>query len=629
MCRIAGYFGNDMSDQNVNVIRDMIDILKSGGPDFQQVQTFEPNIIFGHARLSILDLSSAANQPFVWDKYTICFNGEIYNFREIKHVLIQLGYTFQTTSDTEVVIKSFDAWGLDSISRFTGMFAFAIWDSVEEKFYLVRDRLGVKPLYYIKCKNGLYFFSELKALSKIPGLKTTINKKAIHGFLKRGYINGQECVYNEVEKVQQGHILVFDTKHNINPFCYWNVNNFENEKFQGDYLKGKYAVKDALIQSINYRLISDVPVGVFLSGGIDSSLVTSIASRELGVKLQTFTVSFENKAFNEAHLARLIAKEMGTQHHEFLCSNNILFELVDELAFVFDEPFGDASALPTLFLCKKTKEHVKVALGGDGGDEVFGGYVKYLFTSRFKKNKSFYRSFVYLMKLIGNDNAIGISKLMLEKNYKNVETKIRKFLYAANSNDWLEFFEKSGSYISDELLNQLLSSESIQSIFPNKNFPDQNGVFLSSLGILDIKSYLESDLLTKVDRASMRFGLEAREPLLDHNLVQLGLSLPDEWKIKRSATKFILRDILSDYLPDTITTASKAGFSVPVDNWLRNELKLQCIDMVNDKDFHFKFSLNEKVLKKIIFNFFEGRASTEGLFIWNLLMLYKWNKKWQ
>jgi asparagine synthase (glutamine-hydrolysing) len=629
MCRIAGYFGYDISEQNVDVIKNMVDILKNGGPDFQQVKTFEPNIIFGHARLSILDLSSAANQPFVWKNFIICFNGEIYNFKEIKTELILLGYTFQSNSDTEVIVKSFDAWGVDSISRFTGMFAFALWDSQIKKFYLVRDRLGVKPLFYILHKSGVYFFSELKAVSKIPDLKVTINRKALQGFLKRGYISGSDCIFNEVEKVKQGNIIFFDSDLNIESLNYWNVNDFGSGRFEGDYFEAKKNVKEAIINSIDYRLVSDVSVGIFLSGGIDSSLVTSIASKELGTKLQTFTVSFENKDFNEADSAKLIAKEMGTDHHEFLCSSNILYEFIDELPVVFDEPFGDASSLPTLFLSKNTKEYVKVALGGDGGDEVFGGYVKYLFTSRFKNNTPLYRFFISMTSAMGNENAIGLIKFILEKKYKNIDTKVRKFLRAGNATNWLDFFEKSGFYITEELLQQLLNINVDKSIFQINDLTTKDEMFLQTLGILDIETYLESDLLTKVDRASMRYGLEAREPMLDHKLVELGLSLPDKWKIKGSSTKFILRDILSEYLPDSITTAKKSGFSVPIENWLKNELKAQCIDMMNDEEFHFIFSLNPIILRSIISNFLNGKPLTDGLFIWNLLMLYKWNKEWQ
>lgn len=628
MCRIAGYFGNDMSDYNMNIVTDMIDLLKHGGPDFQQVKKGNCQIIFGHARLSILDLSNAANQPFVWNNYTICFNGEIYNFKEIRSELIILGYTFETTSDTEVIVKSFDAWGLATLSKFTGMFAFALWDNLNKKFYLVRDRFGVKPLFYIYHNNGIYFFSELKAISKITGLKVTINKNAVHGFLKRGFINGTDCIFNEVEKVQQGNVLIFDTSFVVSKNKYWDVNNCASEIFQGDYFDAKKITKETLIKSIDYRLISDVPVGVFLSGGIDSSIITSLASKELGKKLQTFTISFENKAFNEAAFAKMISKEMGTIHHEFLCTKNILLELIDELPFVFDEPFGDASALPTLFLSKSTKEHVKVALGGDGADEIFGGYIKYLFTSRFKNNISLYKFFFFLTKKIGINNAITISKFILEKKYKNVDTKIKKFFNAVNSKNWVDFFEKSGCYISDELLNQLLSTDSINSIFPNKEYNYKDSMFLRTLGIFDINSYLEGDVLTKVDRASMRYGLEAREPLLDHKLVELGLSFPDEWKINGKSTKLILRDILTDYLPNNITSATKSGFSVPIDEWLRNELRPQCLEILNDNSFILKFGFNKKVLSNIILDFLNGKPLTEGLLIWNLLMLFKWDKKW-
>lgn len=630
MCRIAGYFGNTITDLHTGTITQMIDRMKHGGPDHQEVKTFS-QAVFGHARLSILDLSEAANQPFEWADYIICFNGEIYNFREIREKLVSIGYVFQTSSDTEVFIKAYDAWGLECVTLFVGMFAFAIWDRKKVQFLIGRDRLGVKPLYYIRKDNGVYFFSELKAAHSIRSFVTDINIGALGQYLRKGYISGNKCIFHEIEKLEPGTIIIFDSSLNATTKKYWNSSESGKEIFAGNYNDAKQEVRKALVKSIDYRFVSDVPVGVFLSGGIDSSIVTALAAAESDVKLKTFTIAFENKQYNESHLAKLIAERFSTDHYEFQCSENILLELINELPFVYDEPFADASALPTLFLAQQAHKHVKVALGGDGGDEIFGGYVKYAVTRSFQQNPYKYKFLASIVPFLGEENVVSFGRYILKGRYRNIDTKIRKFLNAVNSEAWVDFFESASDFLSSDQLSKLLDQVGTNVSHGNNKavaIDFDHDQFVRVLGLLDIGHYLPDDLLTKVDRATMRYGLEAREPLLDHNLMALGLSLPDNWKIKDGKGKWILRDILSDYLPAQITNAPKSGFSVPVADWLMNQLYGEVEAMRMDHVFFEKFRLSETYVNHILKTFYNRKPITDPQVIWNLLMLYKWYKKW-
>lgn len=627
MCRIAGYFKHETSEIDFDVVGNMIQLMKHGGPDNQHVDFF-PQGVLGHARLSILDLSDAANQPFKWSDYVICYNGEIYNYREIRNDLIKDGYSFETSSDTEVILKSYDAWGLSCLNKFIGMFAFALWDDKNARFILTRDRVGVKPLHYAKHKGGIYFFSELKAVHAIPDFKLEIDHSVIPDYLRKGYVSGNQCIFKGVKKVKPGSAIIFDKSMNCSSEVYWNTSTETFGTYEGNYEQAKEEVKNALIKSVDYRLVSDVPVGVFLSGGIDSSLVTAIAASELNINLKTFTIAFDNPKYNEALLARKIALTFKTEHYEFKCNESTLLDLFDELAFVYDEPFGDASALPTLFLSSKTREHVKVSLGGDGGDEVFGGYVKYKFAKAFNTNPLFYKTFGRMMRNLGVENSSKISEILLSGRYKNIGTKVRKFINASSSNDVFNFFDSGSDFIDDNQLSQCFLNPSSLShpSLDNKEF--SNDYLLNELGVLDVNYYLTDDLLVKVDRASMRYGLEAREPLLDHNLISLGLSLPDKWKLAQGETKSILRDILGNYLPKSITQAPKAGFSVPVAAWLLNDLAHEIDKLKSDSHFFQIFSFNQSYLVSLINSFYEGKNTIDPQFIWNLLMLYKWSKKW-
>ncbi|PQV57267.1 asparagine synthase (glutamine-hydrolysing) [Sediminibacterium magnilacihabitans] len=629
MCRIAGFFGKTVTDKHVSIIGSMVSAMKHGGPDYQQVTAY-PNMVLGHARLSILDLSNAANQPYEWTDYIICYNGEIYNFKEIRKELAGKGYQFQSDGDTEVIIKAYDAWGIDAFKKFRGMFAFALWDGKKNKFLLVRDRMGVKPLYYVSYDNAVYFFSELKSIRQIDGIRLTIDKNATADFLQRGYIGGNHCIFEQIQKVKPGTILEFESPDSFATYSYWNLNSIGNPPFEGDYSSAKNTVLQSLRNSIEYRLVSDVPVGIFLSGGIDSSLVTAIASKDIGVNLQTFNISFDDKAFDESHLARMISRECKTEHHEFKCNPLILIEFLNELPFVYDEPFADASAIPTLFLSKMTSKYVKVALGGDGGDEVFGGYTKYTFADQFRRRKYIYKAISILSQSIGTENAVSFGRTLLKKRYRNVDTKIRKFIHAASSGDWIDFFNKSSFVIGSQELNDVLdfSREELNPFKGKEKTEFAKKYFIRTLGLLDIGYYLTDDLLVKLDRASMRYGLEAREPLLDHTLMEIGLSLPDSYKVNNGETKFILRDILSGYLPEQITKAPKSGFTVPVDSWLKNELYAEVNALKNDHLFCKELQLNQHAIQRNVDNFYSNQPLTDPLFIWNLLMLYKWYKKW-
>ncbi|MGA1941026.1 asparagine synthase (glutamine-hydrolyzing) [Arcobacter sp. YIC-310] len=630
MCGIVGFIDKN---KNLDILNDMLKIQSYRGPDDDGVYFDEKSgVHFGHNRLSIQDLSSQGHQPFVSDceKYVIVFNGEVYNFKFIRIELEDLGYKFISNSDTEVILYSYKQWGVKCIDKFIGMFAFAIFDKLQNKLILVRDRAGVKPLYYYVDENQFMFSSELKSFHKNPNFKKNQNLEVLPYFFQFGYIPAPYTIFRNCFKLEAGHYLEFkidNSKFEITK--YWDVNDF--------YLKEKFAknedeilkdVEKILDDAIDLRMVSDVPVGVFLSGGYDSSLVASLLAKKQDKKINTFTIGFDNEKYNEANHAKIIAEYLGTNHTEYYMKNGDMLDLVESLPFYYDEPFGDSSALPTMIVSKLARQSVTVALSADGGDEAFCGYSKYFFLNRFQSifSNSFKREVLKTgLNLFSVNNVEYINKKLPKKlKQTNIKDKYTKFQRAINSSSLEEMFESASSYVDKNEIIRFLKVEKNQDLF-KKWGKVGNIEFLNQMMAVDYKLFMNDDVLTKVDRATMSVSLEGREPLIDHRIIEYLARVPFDIKYKNRQGKYLLRQVLYKYLPKELVDKPKSGFQIPLNEWLRDELKPLVLKYLDDKKLDENIFNIEEItqLKK---RFYDGVDI--GTTIWFILMYQMWKEKW-
>lgn len=636
MCRIAGFW--DLNYKQTYPLQDtlvsMRDSLQHGGPDSAGAYiNSEVSLGLGHRRLSILDLSPAGEQPMFLEEWVIVFNGEIYNFMEVRKKLEAEGYQFESGTDTEVILKAFKAWGKKMVQEFRGFFAFAIFNQKTEVLTLCRDRIGVKPMFWY-WKNGLFMFaSELKAFHEHPQFDKTINQNAVSLYLQQGYIPYPHCIFQHAHKLPAGSYLELDKKQEIKIEKYWDVqevyaNSSVSKASEADL---EAELEQVLTESFELRMVADVPVGAFLSGGIDSSIVTALLQKKQGRQLKTFTIGFHDEEYNEAKHAKAVAKHLGTDHHELYCTEQDFEQVIPLLPEMYDEPFGDSSGIPTYLVSKMAREQVKVSLSSDGGDEIFGGYTKYEIAQNFypkiKRMPSFVRSilrggssFVNPLWLERNS-----SKLPILKNYKNISNKFPKLVNALGAKDTLDFFNISSTYIARKDLKRL--HKHYQNRYEtNLNIADDR--LISYLGMVDIDTYLEGDIMTKVDRATMAVALEGRDPFLDHKIIEFAMQLPDDLKIKGKDTKYLLRKILYKHVPKELIERPKQGFSIPIQKWLLNSLKEPLLSIKTDQDFFNTFQLESKEVQRIIDNFVQQRAYINPHFIWFLYTLHQWYNRW-
>ncbi|CAA6799599.1 MAG: Asparagine synthetase [glutamine-hydrolyzing] (EC, partial [uncultured Sulfurovum sp.] len=544
----------------------------------------ETGVHLGHNRLSIQDTSSHAHQPFLssCENYIIIFNGEVYNFKSIKKELESLGHNFISNSDTEVVLYAYKQWGIESVHKFIGMFAFVIYDQVKQKLFLLRDRAGVKPLYYYMNNNVFMFSSEIKSFHKHPSFSKKLNKEVLPFYFQFAYIPAPYSIYENCFKLKPAHYIEYDLKskkHSIHK--YWDIHDFYlMDKFNKNETEITKEIETLLLDSCQLRMVSDVPVGVFLSGGYDSSTVTSLLQKNQEDKLNTFTIGFEEKEFNEANDAKQIAKLLGTNHTEQYCTKNEMLELINQLSFSYDEPFADDSALPTILVSKLAKEKVTVALSADGGDEVFFGYSKYFALKKIMELKSSKIKYNLLRLIVNlfNEKSIIMMNSLLPKSKKqaNIVTKFNKFKSMINAKSKEEMFIRASSKVEANFLNKVLKNGKFNK-FEKTAFRDFNKLdrldYLDQMMAMDYKTFMVDDVLCKVDRASMSVSLEGREPLLDHRLAEYMARVPSELKYKHKKGKYLLREVLKKYIPTETTDKPKAGFTVPLKSWLLGELK--------------------------------------------------------
>ena len=618
MCGIIGII-DYKKNSSKELLQKMTDTLYHRGPDdsgYEFLEEEKYQLGFGHRRLSIQDLSTHGHQPMSYENLSIIYNGEVYNFKEIREELEGLGYSFISHSDTEVILKAFHQWGLRSVDRFRGMFAFSIYDKGKKKIYIVRDRAGVKPLYYYH-KDGLFLYaSELKAFYPHPRFQKNINRDALSLYLQFGYIQAPYTIFQDSYKLKPAHYLEYDLISNsIEVKSYWDIVNFYNkEKLDLSYDDAKKELEKILVDSFSLRMVSDVPVGTFLSGGIDSSLVTAILQKNSSKPINTFTIGFDDEKYNEAPYAKEIAKHLGTEHTEHYCSKQDAMDIIVQLPKMYDEPFGDSSAIPTILVSQIAKEKVSVVLSGDGADELFDGYTSYgLFDKRYKKIEN-----IPLKNLLKETLKTIPDPIIKLQNYN--EKYYLKYLKLKNS---LEHRDIANMFkVSNSVFTKYEVEKALRGYYFYQSDKEYKGLHnLEKMMFSDFKGYLSDDILVKVDRASMSISLESREPLLDHKIIEFTSTLPIEYK----QNKKVLKDILSDYVPKELFERKKRGFGIPINNWLRNELRY-LIDKYLDSSLIQKQNIfDEQYIEDLKYLFFKGNNNDRK--IWTILMFQMWHEE--
>lgn len=608
MCGVVGYYSHSIVKPGV--LENMANSIRHRGPDAQGIME-EGKVGLGHRRLSIIDLSSSANQPMEspCKRFVIVFNGEIYNFKELKQK-----YQLETitSGDTEVILQLFAKKGPECVQELNGMFVFIIWDRIENKLFFFRDRLGKKPLFYFFKENNLYFSSELKALSStLYGYNLTIDSTAVAEFLHLGYIPEPKTIYKEILKFPAAAWSVYDGKEfKIN--SYWELSKILSSPKLKDEEKATATLKDLLNTSVAYRLISDVPFGTFLSGGIDSSLVTAIAARQVTQKLNTFSIGFNDSKHDESQYARKVADYLNTNHHSFMVTEKEAINLVADMNEVYDEPFADSSALPTMLVSKLARKHVTVTLSGDGGDELFLGYGAYIWAKRLSNPLiNAFRKPIGGLLYLGNNRLKRASEL---------------FTYANPTERPAHVFSQEQYLFSRKELESLLTKPiSFQLDFESaKKPPGLSHAEWQSY--FDVGYYLKDDLLVKVDRASMNYSLETRSPLLDYRLVEFAFSLDENLRHKNGISKYLLKKILFELVPKEYFDRPKWGFSIPLGKWLKSDLKFLIDTYLNYAEIEAAGLVKPEAVEQLKSRFLKGEDYLYNR-LWLLIVLHKFKKE--
>ena len=624
MCGICGFY----SKKNISVgeLTVMNDTLYHRGPDDSGVEIYPGKegyaIGLAQRRLSILDLSPLGHQPMhsVDKRLSIAYNGEIYNFQELREELKD--YHFKSHCDTEVILAAFLKWGISCVERFNGMFAIALYDREDESLYLVRDRIGKKPLYYLEDQDGVVFASELKPIMKYPRFQKEIRQELLKRYLVHQYINAPDTIFDKVYKLEPGAVYKFQ-KGKKTTWKYWDVAKVYKEKkdtFKGTFEEAKEELKNKLSNSIEMRMIADVPLGTFLSGGYDSSLMTAMAQSKSTNPVKTFSIGFEDKKYNEAIYAKEVAEYLGTEHTEMYITEEDMFGLIEDLTDYYDEPFADSSQIPSMLVSKLAKEKVTVALSGDGGDEFFCGYNNYKMLADMQK-----------LDLAGGVvhgvcNLPGVKQMhLLEKLPAKVQ------IVAKNRHNELKV--QPFGLLQSEIANSLLKQEQMDYRFKEEaGYQETNWQIRRML--LDMDTYLPGDILCKVDRASMKYSLETRCPILDKEVMEFSYMLPHSYKYENGNKKRILKELAYDYIPKEMLERPKVGFSVPLDKWLRGSLKAQLLDYCSGDLLKAQNIFEAEKVQQFMKHYLEtgdmgrGSGANYSRFVWAYFVFQKWYERY-
>jgi asparagine synthase (glutamine-hydrolysing) len=612
VCGISGFFTqrNYDIDSAISYLVDMNDQLYKRGPDDKGYWYDEVNKIgLAHRRLSIIEISKAGHQPMISfsGRYIIIFNGEIYNHLNLRKDIIN--YPWKGSSDTETLLASIELWGVpETLEKIEGMFAFALWDKDEKKLILARDRIGEKPLYYGWQGKTFLFASELKAFLKHPEFNKEIDREALELYVRNGYVPSTKSIFNGINKLQPGCYLSISINDPINDIIkinkYWDFLNVvkagHDNPFKGNTNEALFVLENLLIKSVSQQMLSDVPLGAFLSGGTDSSLIVSLMQSISNQPIKTFTIGFEEKIYNEAHYAKNIANHLKTDHTELYVSSKEAMEMIPEMSLIYDEPFADASQIPTFLVSKLAKKSVSVTLSGDAGDELFGGYDRYDNTI---KTWNKLNRVPYSARNI-------ISKFFPNKSY--VEG-----LLSHNIDEFYNYMNSQWKGINDLVVNTKNHQIESNLVFSEFEIPKER------LMINDTLKYLPDDILVKVDRAAMANSLETRVPLLNHKIVEFAWSLPLNVRCRDNITKWPLKQILYKYIPEGLLNRPKMGFGIPIGIWLRGPLKewaenLLSIERLSEDGF---FNVSE--VRKAWNQHLSGKYDRH-YWLWTILMFQTW-----
>lgn len=636
MCGIVGFIDFSKTQTNYeSIIKSMSTAITHRGPDGDGVW-IEPEVglALGHRRLAIHDISDLGKQPMISQdgRYVISFNGEIYNFKRLKSELVQRGVTLQGHSDTEVFLEYISHNGLvHALGQSEGMFAFALYDNLKDELSLVRDRLGKKPLYYSNMDSTLIFGSELKALERHPSFKREINKKGAMDFFQYGHISAPLTIYKNTHKILPGSILTFCTK---NPDLlrqpkeeqYWSLGDVSQaglkSPFEGSLHEASNELEKLLHEVISDQLQADVPVGMFLSGGIDSSAIVSIAQKINPAPIRTFSIGFEQKEFDESLYARDVAKHLGTQHTELVCRPEDALDAVDKLNNIYDEPFADPSQIPTLLLSHLTRKAVTVSLSGDAGDELFHGYSRYFKMGR--RNQ-------FIQKA---PRMAGVGSSIAARVFQGSAVPAKYQRYG----DTFEKISRSARQVDRHLLSYMTMFQvgrSMQDILAfseelnwARDFPPQHMSFEGQMRFADTLNYLPDEIMVKFDRASMSASLETRCPLMNHKIVEFAYSLPDNLLYAGGVGKLPLRTVLDRYVPNSLTNRPKMGFGVPLASWFRNELRQTMEDTLFGEQDTLRDWFHDDKVRKLWYSHLSGKRDCSGI-LWSVFVFMKWLKNYQ
>lgn len=646
MCGITGFWdfsGQISAKHNLDIIEQVLKTLVHRGPNDSGIW-LEPQagLALGHRRLAILDLSPEGHQPMVSadDRYVITFNGEIYNFLDLRQQLKQLGYPFRGHSDTEVMLAAFSEWGLQvAVDRFVGMFAFALWDRQERTLHLGRDRIGEKPLYYGWMGNTFLFGSELKALKAHPEWRGEIDRNALALFMRHNYIPAPYSIYQGIYKLPPGTTLTLETanpKLTPTPIPYWSAQSVAESgiahPFSGTDTDAIECLDRLLRDAIRQQMVADVPLGAFLSGGVDSSTVVALMQAQSRQPVKTFTIGFHEDSYNEAKDAKAVAQHLGTDHTELYVTPEEAIATIPKLPALYDEPFADSSQIPTFLVAQLARQYVTVSLSGDGGDELFGGYNRYFWGRRI------WQQIGWMPHSLRN-TAAHLLTARSPQAWNHTFTRLAPFLPKALKQrlpgDKLHKLAEVLGVESPEAMYLMLvslwknpaslvigASEPMTALTNPQlraNLPD----FSQQMMYLDTITYLPGDILTKVDRATMGVSLEARVPFLDHRVVELAWQIPLAMKIRNGQGKWLLRQVLYKYVPPNLIERPKMGFGVPIDSWLRGSLRDWAEDLLSETRLRREGFFDPQPIRQKWAEHLSGDRNWQ-YYLWNVLMFQAW-----
>jgi asparagine synthase (glutamine-hydrolysing) len=637
MCGFAGFLGGrDTPEIATDLLANMGNTIAHRGPDDHgHWYDATHGIGLSHRRLAIVDLSPAGHQPMLSTskRYVIAFNGEIYNHLQLREQLIALNASihWRGHSDTETILAAFECWGIQqAIEKFVGMFSIAVWDSLENQLTLARDRMGEKPLYYGWNRGVFLFGSELKALRAHPAFDSQISRDALALYMQYSYVPAPYSIYGSVRKLPPGCILQvsLDKPGTTEVKSYWSLQQRASEQQQLSQEHSESEVIDQLHQlikgSVQSQMMSDVPIGAFLSGGVDSSLIVAVMQSLAPSPVKTFTIGFEQQEFDEAHFAAKVAAHIGTDHAELYLTNQDALNVVPQLATIYDEPFADSSQIPTYLVSALARKHVTVALSGDAGDELFAGYTRYQHCaatwSRLQQSSAMTR---WLVSQAGQLSPFAVNKLShlfnLKPEGRNLGNRLTKMSAAMQAADFVSYYQSMITHTTfvDKLV---LNSQAVQTVFTELNSLPPT---VESLMLVDSLSYLPDDILAKVDRASMAVSLESRIPLLDYRIVEFAQKMPLHLKVKSGQTKWCLRQILDSYVPRHLIERPKKGFGVPLAAWLRGPLKSWAEDLLDPQVIKQQQFFDAKMIEQMWYQHQSGIADWHFQ-LWNILVFQQW-----